>query len=83
LTTITTATSTSLILYQTRTSSSQERLSGTSRLRIGREVARQVPDMHLAEEEADLLGRRDLDVNYDWSQHVDRYYHEEFATGGY
>jgi hypothetical protein len=39
--------------------------------------------MHLAEEEVDLLGRRDIDVSYDWSRHVGRYYHEEFATGGY
>ena len=31
----------------------------------------------------DLLGRRDLDVNYDWARHIGRYYHEEFTTGSF
>jgi hypothetical protein len=39
--------------------------------------------MHLAEEEADLLGRRDIDINYDWAPHIARYYHEGFTAGDY
>jgi hypothetical protein len=38
-------------------------------------MARLVPDIELPDERADLLGRRDLDVNYDWARHVGRYYH--------
>lgn len=47
------------------------------------EVARLVPNLQLPEEPADLLGRRDIDLNYDWNQHVGCYWHEEFVTRGY
>lgn len=47
------------------------------------EVARMVPDLRLPEEEADLLGRRDIDINYDWTRHIGRYCHEGFSTGDY
>jgi hypothetical protein len=47
------------------------------------EIARLVPDLQLPEEEADLLGRRDIDLNYDWAQHISRFFHEEFGTGSY
>jgi hypothetical protein len=33
--------------------------------------------------DADLLCRRDIDVNYDWSPHVDRYRHPSFSSGEY
>lgn len=46
-------------------------------------MARLVPDLQLPEEPADLLGRRDIDVNYDWAQHIGRYWHEGFVTGDY
>ena len=44
------------------------------------EVARQVPDIELSQEEADLLGRRNIDNNYDWTPHIARYHHEGFTT---
>jgi hypothetical protein len=47
------------------------------------ELARLVPDLLLEEEPANLLGRRDIDVNYDWSPHVDRYRHPSFPSGEY
>ena len=47
------------------------------------EVARMIPELRLPEEEADLLGRRDIDINYDWARHVGRYWHEGFGTGDY
>jgi hypothetical protein len=39
--------------------------------------------MHLPEEDADLLGRRDIDLNYNWTPHIGRYHHEGFSTGDY
>jgi hypothetical protein len=57
--------------------------AGDITLEDWQEVARLVPDLQLAEEPADLLGRRDIDVNYDWTQHIGRYWHDEFVTGGY
>jgi hypothetical protein len=45
------------------------------------ELARLVPDLLPEEEPADLLCRRDIDVNYDWSPHVDRYGHPSFPVG--
>jgi hypothetical protein len=47
------------------------------------EIARQVPDIELSQEEADLLGRRNIDNNYDWTPHIARYHHEGFTTGYY
>ncbi|KAH6640312.1 hypothetical protein F5144DRAFT_484970 [Chaetomium tenue] len=57
--------------------------AGEITLEDWQEMARLVPDIELPDERADLLGRRDLDVNYDWARHVGRYYHEEFITGSY
>ena len=57
--------------------------AGDITLEDWQEVARLVPDLQLPEEQADLLGRRDIDTNYDWARHIARYYHEEFSTGGY
>ncbi|EAQ88882.1 hypothetical protein CHGG_05501 [Chaetomium globosum CBS 148.51] len=51
--------------------------AGDITLEDWQEVARLVPDIELPDERADLLGRRDLDVNYDWARHIGRYYHEE------
>lgn len=47
------------------------------------EMARMVPDLELPQEEADLLGRRDIDVNYDWTRHIGLYSHELFSNGTY
>ena len=57
--------------------------AGDITLEDWQEMARLVPDIELPDERADLLGRRDLDVNYDWARHIGRYYHEEFTTGSY
>ncbi|TWU71531.1 hypothetical protein ED733_000738 [Metarhizium rileyi] len=37
------------------------------------ELARMLPDRPLEEEDIDMLGRRDIDINYDWTPHVGRY----------
>ncbi len=29
------------------------------------------------------MGRRNIDINYDWSQHINRYFDERFETGTY
>jgi hypothetical protein len=42
-----------------------------------------VPDLLPEEELADLLCRRDIIVNYDWTPHVDRYRHPSFSSGEY
>ncbi|KAM4061713.1 PIF1-like helicase [Hirsutella rhossiliensis] len=34
---------------------------------------RPLPDNSLTQEDLDLLGRRDIDINYDWTQHVGTY----------
>jgi ATP-dependent DNA helicase PIF1 len=47
------------------------------------ELARLVPDLLPEEEPTDLLCCRDIDVNYDWSPHVDRYRHPSFSSGEY
>lgn len=47
------------------------------------EVARMMPDVQPEEEPTDLLGRRDIDLNFDWSPHIARYTHENFATKDY
>ncbi|EAQ83491.1 hypothetical protein CHGG_09895 [Chaetomium globosum CBS 148.51] len=57
--------------------------AGDITLEDWQEVARLVPDLQLPEELADLLGRRDIDVNCDWTRHIGRYRHDQFGTGGY
>ncbi|KAM4063188.1 PIF1-like helicase [Hirsutella rhossiliensis] len=47
------------------------------------ELARMLPDHPLGEEDIDILGRRDLDVNYDWTPHVGRYTDSGILTGDY
>ena len=37
------------------------------------ELARQLPNRDLSQEEVDLLGRRDVDINFDWSLFVSKY----------
>ncbi|KAM4066052.1 ATP-dependent DNA helicase PIF1 [Hirsutella rhossiliensis] len=36
-------------------------------------LAALLPDNSLTQEDLDLLGRRDIDINYDWTQHVGTY----------
>ncbi|EAQ91836.1 hypothetical protein CHGG_00071 [Chaetomium globosum CBS 148.51] len=57
--------------------------AGDITLEDWQEVARLVPALQLPEEPADLLGRRDIDVNCDWTRHIGRYSHDQFGTGGY
>ena len=47
------------------------------------ELARMVPEMGPTEELANLLGRRDIDVSYDWRGHVGQFSHPDFASGSY
>ncbi|OAQ71916.2 ATP-dependent DNA helicase PIF1 [Pochonia chlamydosporia 170] len=47
------------------------------------ELARMLPDRPLEEEDIDVLGRRDIDVNYDWTPHVGRYDNEDILRGNY
>ncbi|EXU95902.1 AAA ATPase, helitron and PIF1-like helicase domain protein [Metarhizium robertsii] len=47
------------------------------------ELARMLPDRLLEEEDIDVLGRRVIDVNYDWTPHVGRYTHEDILRGNY
>ena len=47
------------------------------------ELARLVPDQELEQEAANVLGRRDIDINHDWLPHVDRYRHDDFSDGKY
>jgi hypothetical protein len=47
------------------------------------ELARMLPDRPLEEEDIDVLGRRDIDVNYDWTPHVGRYSNEDILRGNY
>ncbi|KJK73474.1 hypothetical protein H634G_11287 [Metarhizium anisopliae BRIP 53293] len=47
------------------------------------ELARMLPDRPLEEEDIDVLGRRDIDVNYDWTPHVGRYTNEDILRGNY
>jgi hypothetical protein len=42
-----------------------------------------VPDLLPEEEHVNLLCRRDINVNYDWSPHVDRYRHPSLSSGEY
>jgi Helitron helicase-like domain at N-terminus/Domain of unknown function (DUF6570)/PIF1-like helicase/DNA helicase Pif1, 2B domain len=47
------------------------------------ELARMLPNRAPTQDPYELLGRRDIDVNYDWSGHVGRYDHPSFASGTY
>ena len=42
-----------------------------------------VPDLLPEEEPADLLGRRDIDLNYDQIPYIGKYNHEDFTDGSY
>ncbi|KAG6992212.1 ATP-dependent DNA helicase pif1 [Fusarium oxysporum f. sp. conglutinans] len=47
------------------------------------ELARMLPDRPLEEEDIDILGRRDIDINYDWTSHVGRYTDDGILNGDY
>ncbi|RYP03315.1 hypothetical protein DL765_010542 [Monosporascus sp. GIB2] len=47
------------------------------------ELARMMPDRPLDEVDIDGLGRRDIDVNYDWTPHVGRYTDDNILDGDY
>ncbi|KJZ74108.1 hypothetical protein HIM_06354 [Hirsutella minnesotensis 3608] len=47
------------------------------------ELARQLPDCPPSQEMVDLLGRRDVDIQYDWTPHVGRYADPEIVQGDY
>ena len=47
------------------------------------ELARMLPDRPLEEEDIDTLGRRDIDINYDWTFHVGRYTDDGILNGDY
>ncbi|KAF5128359.1 ATP-dependent DNA helicase pif1 [Metarhizium anisopliae] len=46
------------------------------------ELARMLPDRPL-EEDIDMLGRRDIDINYDWTPHIGRYTDDGILNGDY
>jgi hypothetical protein len=46
-------------------------------------LARMLPDHPLEEEDIDMLGRRDIDINYDWIPHVGRYTDDGILNGDY
>ncbi|KAF5132980.1 ATP-dependent DNA helicase PIF1 [Metarhizium anisopliae] len=47
------------------------------------ELARMLPDRPLEEEDIDILGRRDIDIDYDWTPHVGRYTDDGILNGDY
>ncbi|KAM4061535.1 PIF1-like helicase [Hirsutella rhossiliensis] len=47
------------------------------------ELAHMLPDRPLEEEDIDVLGRRNIDVNYDWTPHVGRYTNDDILSGNY
>ncbi|OAQ61323.1 ATP-dependent DNA helicase PIF1 [Purpureocillium lilacinum] len=47
------------------------------------ELARQLPDCPPSQEAVDLLGRRDIDIQYDWTPHVGRYADPGTVQGDY
>ncbi|KID82373.1 ATP-dependent DNA helicase PIF1 [Metarhizium guizhouense ARSEF 977] len=47
------------------------------------ELARMLPDRPLEEEDIDILGRRDIDINYDWTPHIGRYTDDGILKGDY
>ena len=47
------------------------------------EMARMAPELRLEDEAVNLLGRRDVDINCDWSQHIGKYRHPDIINGKY
>ena len=47
------------------------------------ELARMLPDCPLEEEDIDILGRRDIDIDYDWTPYVGRYTADGILNGDY
>ncbi|KAF5127214.1 ATP-dependent DNA helicase pif1 [Metarhizium anisopliae] len=47
------------------------------------ELAHMLPDRPLEEGDIDILGRRDIDVDYDWTPHVGRYTDDGILNGDY
>ncbi|KAF5128364.1 hypothetical protein E5D57_009303 [Metarhizium anisopliae] len=47
------------------------------------ELARMLPDRPLEEEDIDILGRRDININYDWTPHIGRYTDNGILKGDY
>ncbi|PHH89298.1 hypothetical protein CDD83_6340 [Cordyceps sp. RAO-2017] len=47
------------------------------------DLARQLPDCPPSQEMVDLLGRRDVDIQYDWAPHVGRYADPVIVQGDY
>src|SRR3569833_2101834 len=47
------------------------------------ELARMLPDRPLEEKDIAILGRRDIDINYDWAPHVGRYTDDGILKGDY
>ncbi|KAG7429399.1 ATP-dependent DNA helicase PIF1 [Fusarium oxysporum f. sp. raphani] len=47
------------------------------------ELARMLPDRPLEEEDIDILGRRDIDINYDWTPRVGRYADDGILNSDY
>ncbi|KJK85038.1 hypothetical protein H633G_11133 [Metarhizium anisopliae BRIP 53284] len=47
------------------------------------ELARMLPDRPLEEEDIDMLGRRDIDIDYDWTPHVGRYTDDGILNADY
>lgn len=47
------------------------------------ELARQLPDCPPSQEAIDLLGRRDIDIQYDWTPHIGRYADPAIIQGDY
>ncbi|EXU95789.1 helitron helicase-like domain protein [Metarhizium robertsii] len=50
---------------------------------IQHEFARMLPDRPLEEEDIDILGRRDIDIDYDWTPHVGRHTDDGILNGDY
>ena len=47
------------------------------------ELAQQLPDHPLSQEDLDMLGRRDIDINYSWVLHVGQYTDDGILQGDY
>ena len=47
------------------------------------ELARQLPEHPLSQQNLDLLGRRPIDINYNWAPHVGRYTDDGILQGDY
>ncbi|KAI1102932.1 hypothetical protein F4804DRAFT_353305 [Jackrogersella minutella] len=61
----------------------RDKEAGDITLEDWHEAARLVPELEAQQEPANLLGRQDIDIDYDWAAHVDRYRPELFGTGNY